>query len=108
MLIKISIINTDKYIEMNDYTSKQKCINLINEFEKYIIRNIDMKVFIYDENTANFHQYEFEYTLNSKLNSKKWLLNNIIYCIQCDKTQQNMSKILKNLKYNLMCLYLSC
>jgi hypothetical protein len=108
MSIKISITNTDKTIKMNDYMSKMQCINLINEFEKYIIRNIDMKVFIYDENTTNFHQYEFEYKLNSKLNSKKWLLNNILYSIKCDKTQQNMSKLLKNLEYILMSVYLSC
>ena len=108
MSIHVSILNTKKSIEINDNTSQTDLISIIEEFQTHIEKNCELKVFIIDENTANFHQYVFEYLPTSKLSSKKWLLNNIIYSIQCDKTQKNMSKMFKDLQFMLLLEYRKC
>ena len=81
---KIIIYNQMHYLILN---------NLINEFEKNIIKGCELTISIFDKNTTNFHIYIFEYLSDSILLPIKWLLNNILYSITCDKTNQNMSGI---------------
>ncbi|MCJ7636032.1 MAG: hypothetical protein MUO21_00930, partial [Nitrososphaeraceae archaeon] len=66
---------------LNDY---------INDLEKLIIKGCELTVFLFDVNTTNFHQYEFDYLSNSKLSPRKWLLNNMLYSITCVETRENM------------------
>ena len=102
MSIQIVIKDINKSVKINEFISQTELLNIINEFHEYIKRNYELVVFLYNDDNTDFHQYVFEYMSKSKLSSKKWLLNNIIYSIQCNKTQQNMSKLFINLKCILL------
>jgi hypothetical protein len=84
-------INEQKIIITPDNDLITIIIN-INKLESHTKKGCDMVVFIYDQNTTNFHKYEFDYLQSSQLNPRKWLLNNILYSITCDKTKNNMNK----------------
>jgi len=106
MSIQLSI--RTKSVKINEFILEDELINIINEFHEYIKRNDELIVFLYDDDSTNFHKYIFEYMPESKLSSKKWLLNNIIYSIQCNETQKNMSKLFINLKCILLNEYHKC
>ena len=108
MSIQISIRDINKSVKINEFILENELINIINSFHEYIKRNYELVVYLYDDDSTNFHQYIFEYMPESKLSSKKWLLNNIIYSIQCNKTQKNMSKLFINLKCILLNEYYKC
>jgi hypothetical protein len=108
MSIQISIRDINKSVKINEFILENELINIINSFHEYIKRNYELVVYLYDDDSTNFHQYIFEYMPESKLSSKKWLLNNIIYSIQCNQTQKNMSKLFINLKCILLNEYHKC
>ena len=81
---KIAIHNQIHHVELN---------GIINELTKLTIKGCELKVFILDMATADFHTYVFEYLQESKLSPRKWLLHNIIYSIICDKTKKNMDNL---------------
>ena len=93
MTINITL-NKMKITIDNNITS---IVNIINEFEKEIHYESNLKVFIYDNNTTDFHSYEFEYLSSSKLSPKQWLLNNILYSITCKETKKNMEHRFDNI-----------
>ena len=100
-LITIEIGITKKAI--TNQTQSVLLNGIIDEFTNLTIKGCELKVFILDMNTTNFHTYAFDYLQESKLSPRKWLLHNIIYSITCDKTKINMSnlfdKILDSLWY---------
>jgi len=109
--IEITLIkrNTEKnkYI-LNNNTTEENIENVINELEEFIIKNCDLIIFILDNSTTNFHKYEFEYNEKSKLFPRKWLLNNILYALTCDKTQTNMASLFNTIINKLFFEYNSC
>ena len=80
-------------IAINNQTHPVELNHLINKLTKLTIKGCELKVFILDMNTTNFHIYVFEYLQESKLSPRKWLLNNIIYSITCDETKTNMDNL---------------
>ncbi len=81
-----------------DHTHPVNLNGIINELTKLTIKGCELKVFILDMTTLDFHTYVFEYLQESKLSPRKWLLNNIIYSI--NETKTNMDSfdfILKSL-----------
>jgi hypothetical protein len=78
--MSISITIGNKKIAINNQTHPVELNGIINELT---IKGCELKVFILDMNTTNFHTYVFEYLQESKLLPRKWLLNNIIYSITC-------------------------
>lgn len=91
--MSINITIGIKKIAINNYTHPVVLNSIINELTKLTIKGCELKVFILDMNTTNFHTYVFEYLQESKLLPRKWLLNNILYSITCDKTKTNMDKL---------------
>jgi len=75
MSMQISI--RSKTVKINEFISEDELINIINKFHEYIKKNDELVVFIYDDDSTNFHKYIFEYMPKSKLSSKK--LYNKIY-----------------------------
>ena len=86
MSIKIMIGTKSMIIDNNTLN----IITHIDEIEEYLKKEKELTVFLYDDNTTNFHKYEFEYSSNSKLFPRKWILNNILYSLSCDKTRKDM------------------
>ena len=57
---------------------------------KYVNKGCSLIIFVFDNDTTDFHQYEFEYMQDSGMLPKKWLINNILYSITCKDTVRNM------------------
>lgn len=91
--MSITITIGIKKIAINNQTRPVELNGIINELTKLTIKGCELKVFILDMNTTNFHTYVFEYLQESKLSPRKWLLNNIIYSITCDETKTNMDNL---------------
>jgi len=109
--IEISLIerNTQKCkLILNNNTTEENINNVINKLEELLIKNCDLIIFILHNSTTNFHKYEFEFTGKSKLFPRKWLLNNILYSLTCDKTQTNMTSLFNNIINKLFFEYNSC
>jgi hypothetical protein len=79
--------NINQYMNIIDNSIKNK-------------NNVELSILLIDIESSNFHNYEFEYSLGSiNMNIKKWVLNNIIYSINCDKTKTNMKNMFNNLYF---------
>ena len=76
-------------IAINNQTHPVELNGIINELTKLTIKGCELKVFILDMNTTNFHTYVFEYIYI--LDNIQ--LNNIIYSITCDETKTNMDNL---------------
>ena len=93
---KIAINNQIRSVELN---------GLINELTKLTTKGCELKVFILDMTTLDFHTYVFDYLQESKLSPRKWLLNNIIYSITCNETKDNLfNEILDSLRYEYIAI----
>jgi hypothetical protein len=94
--MSITITIGIKKIAINNQTYPVNLNGIINELTKLTIKGCELKVFILDMNTTNFHTYVFEYLQESKLSPRKWLLNNIIYSITCNETKDNLFTVFIN------------
>ena len=98
--MSITITIGIKKIAINNQTQSVELKGLINELTKLITKGCELKVFILDMTTLDFHTYLFDYLQKSKLSPRKWLLNNIIYSITCNETKDNLfNEILHLLRY---------
>jgi hypothetical protein len=91
--MSITITIGIKKIAINNQTHPVELNGIIDELTKLTIKGCELKVFIVDMTTADFHTYEFDYLQESKLSPRKWLLNNIIYSLTCNKTKTNMNNL---------------
>ena len=91
--MSITITIGIKKIAINNQTHPVVLNGIINELTKLTIKGCELKVFILDMTTSDFHTYVFEYLQESKLSPRKWLLNNIIYSLTCNKTKTNMNNL---------------
>ena len=98
--MSITITIGIKKIAINNQTQSVELKGLINELTKLITKGCELKVFILDMTTSDFHTYVFEYLQESKLSPIKWLLNNIIYSITCNEIKDKLfNEILDSLWY---------
>lgn len=96
MSIKIIIKNdSSKAIIISD--NMPNVMDYINTLEPHTFKGSELRISIIDVRTGNFHIYDFEYLRQSKLSPRKWLLNNILYSITCDDTEENFSKSFDNI-----------
>ena len=106
--MSITITIGIKKIAINNQTRSVELNGLINELTKLTTKGCELKVFILDMTTLDFHTYVFEYLQKSNLSPRKWLLNNIIYSITCDETKINMdnlfNEILDSLRYEYIAI----
>ena len=90
MTIEITFTINDTKLKIATYVN-DSVKNIIDNLETVVKRECELKVFIYDTDSTNFHYYNFEYSKESELVPRKWLLNNILYSITCGE-----SKLTKN------------
>lgn len=93
-------INNQKILLLDNFSNNiNQYMNIIDNSIKNK-NNVELIVFLIDINSSNFHTYEFEYSSgNLNMSLKKWILNNIIYSINCDETKTNMKNMFNNLYF---------
>jgi hypothetical protein len=79
----------------------QNILSHIYKLESQTKKGCELIIFICDSESVNFHRYEFDYLSSSKLSPKKWLLNNVLYSVSCDKTRADMKDLFNDILIEL-------
>ena len=93
-------IDNQKILLLNNFSNNiNQYMNIIDNSIKNK-NNVELSLLLIDIESSNFHKYEFKYSLeNININIKKWILNNIMYSINCDETKTNMKNMFNNLYF---------
>ena len=102
MSVRIEIYsNSQLTYSINLANDTTNLATIFRDMSNYTLKKCELKIFILNTNTMDFHNYVFEYDgLKKPLN---FLLNNIMYSLVCDDTDkntQNMFDLLSNNVYN--------